>query len=265
MPAIAMEEDPGPRRYLDLLERAAAAVDVPVIASLNGATPEGWTGYARSMQDAGAAAIELNIYYVPGDPRISGRDVEQRHVEILSRVKQRSPCRWRSSSALTSAPPRARDAPRRGRAPTGSCCSTVSCSQTSIPSSLPSSRGSTSRVRPMHGCHARGSRCCEGASAPRWRPRPGSRCPPTSLDTCSRAPTSVMTTSALLRHGPEYASELLDGLSAWMTRKGFDASMSCAACSRCRQPPISGVRACRLCRGDARSQRWCLRSLVGRR
>ena len=58
-----------------------------MIASLNGVTPDGWTDYARAMQDAGAAAIELNIYYLPGDPQISGREVEQRHVDILERVK----------------------------------------------------------------------------------------------------------------------------------------------------------------------------------
>ncbi len=83
----AAEDEAGPRRYLSLLERAAAAVDVPVIASLNGVTPGGWADYARAMQDAGAAAIELNIYYLPGDPRISGRDVEQRHIDVLTRVK----------------------------------------------------------------------------------------------------------------------------------------------------------------------------------
>ena len=82
------EEEPGPRQYLSLLERAAAAVDVPVIGSLNGVTPGGWADYARAMQDAGAAAIELNIYYLPGDPHISGRDVEQRHVDVLARVKE---------------------------------------------------------------------------------------------------------------------------------------------------------------------------------
>ena len=73
--AASPEQDAGPRRYLSVLERAAAAVDVPVIASLNGVTPEGWTDYARAMQDAGAGAIELNIYYLPGDPHTSGRDV----------------------------------------------------------------------------------------------------------------------------------------------------------------------------------------------
>ena len=86
VPAIA-KEDAGARPYLSLVERAAAAVDVPVIASLNGVTPEGWVDYARAMQDAGAAAIELNIYYLPGDPQVSGRDVEQRHVDVLQRVK----------------------------------------------------------------------------------------------------------------------------------------------------------------------------------
>ena len=80
-------EDAIPRRYLSLLERAAAAVDVPVIGSLNGVTTGGWTSYARAMQDAGAAAIELNIYYIPGDAYITGREVEQRHIDILGRVK----------------------------------------------------------------------------------------------------------------------------------------------------------------------------------
>ena len=83
----AADDEPGPRRYLSLLERAAAAVDIPVIGSLNGVTPGGWAGYAAAMQDAGAAAIELNIYYLPGDPHTSGRDVEQRHLDILTRVK----------------------------------------------------------------------------------------------------------------------------------------------------------------------------------
>jgi dihydroorotate dehydrogenase (fumarate) len=58
-----------------------------VIASLNGGQPGGWANYAHAMQDAGAAAIELNIYYLPGDRHTSGRDVEQRHVDVLTRVK----------------------------------------------------------------------------------------------------------------------------------------------------------------------------------
>ena len=60
--------EPSAARYLRLIERASGAVDVPVIGSLNGSTEGGWTRLARSMEDAGASAIELNIYFVPGDP-----------------------------------------------------------------------------------------------------------------------------------------------------------------------------------------------------
>jgi dihydroorotate dehydrogenase (fumarate) len=83
----AADREVGPARYLRLLERAAATVEVPVIGSLNGVTPGGWVEYARAMEDSGAAAIELNISFVPGDPHISGRDVEKRHIDILTRVK----------------------------------------------------------------------------------------------------------------------------------------------------------------------------------
>jgi dihydroorotate dehydrogenase (fumarate) len=88
-PAVdgGVAEPVGPRNYLTLLERAAASVEVPVLGSLNGVTPGGWVDYARAMQDAGASGIELNIYYVPGDPRLPGRDVEQRYLDVLRLVK----------------------------------------------------------------------------------------------------------------------------------------------------------------------------------
>ncbi len=85
--APAADNGGGARRYLRLLERAAAAIDIPVIGSLNASTPGSWAGYARSMQDAGAAAIELNIYYLPGDTGVDGRAVEQRHLDVLAEVK----------------------------------------------------------------------------------------------------------------------------------------------------------------------------------
>jgi dihydroorotate dehydrogenase (fumarate) len=86
-PSRAGEPD-GAHHYLKHIERSVEAVDVPVIASLNGSTPGGWAQFARAMESAGAAAIELNIYAVPGDPHTSGRDVEDRHVEILRAVKE---------------------------------------------------------------------------------------------------------------------------------------------------------------------------------
>ncbi len=86
-PSVPTTQPVGSAHYLHLLEQASLAVDVPVIGSLNGSSPGGWSRFARSMQDAGAAAIELNIYVVPGDPHTRARDVEDRHVEILRQVK----------------------------------------------------------------------------------------------------------------------------------------------------------------------------------
>ncbi len=77
----------GPERYLDTVRRAKEALDIPVIASLNCVTQEGWSGYARSLQQAGADAIELNVYFIPSDLSMAGRDVEQRYLDILGAVK----------------------------------------------------------------------------------------------------------------------------------------------------------------------------------
>lgn len=77
----------GPDRYLDHVRRVRAAVSVPVIASLNGTTPEGWTDYARLMQDAGADALELNFYHVATDPQLGAEALEQRLLDIVAAVR----------------------------------------------------------------------------------------------------------------------------------------------------------------------------------
>ncbi len=79
----------GPEEYLEHLHNVKQAVDIPVIASLNGSTVGGWTEYAKKMQEAGADAIELNIYYIPTDPSLTGGYVEQLYLEILQAVKAR--------------------------------------------------------------------------------------------------------------------------------------------------------------------------------
>jgi dihydroorotate dehydrogenase (fumarate) len=75
-------------QYLEFIRRAREAVDIPVIASLNGVTDAGWTAYARLAQEAGANAIELNVYFIPTDLIQDGRAVEQRYIDILRAVKQ---------------------------------------------------------------------------------------------------------------------------------------------------------------------------------
>jgi dihydroorotate dehydrogenase (fumarate) len=78
----------GPARYLETLHHAVNAVDIPVIASLNGITGQGWVNYARQIEEAGADALELNIYFIPADLSMPGPEVERRYTTILKAVKQ---------------------------------------------------------------------------------------------------------------------------------------------------------------------------------
>ena len=77
----------GPEAYLEHIRKAKESTDVPIIASLNGITHGGWTGYAKEMQQAGADAIELNIYYIAADENQSGAEVEQGYIDILKAVR----------------------------------------------------------------------------------------------------------------------------------------------------------------------------------
>jgi dihydroorotate dehydrogenase (fumarate) len=77
----------GPESYLETIRKAKQAVAIPIIASLNGTSKGGWVRYAKMMQDAGADALELNIYFVAADLGMSGRDVESRYLELVAAVK----------------------------------------------------------------------------------------------------------------------------------------------------------------------------------
>jgi len=77
----------GPDAYLQHITQAKKAVDIPIIASLNGVSAKGWTSYARRMQDAGADALELNVYYIPTDPALTSARVEQVYFDVLAAVK----------------------------------------------------------------------------------------------------------------------------------------------------------------------------------
>jgi dihydroorotate dehydrogenase (fumarate) len=77
----------GPDEYLKHIMQAKAAVNIPIIASLNGATLGGWTEYARSIEAAGADAIECNIYSIPTDPETSSTTIENTYLDILRAIK----------------------------------------------------------------------------------------------------------------------------------------------------------------------------------
>lgn len=78
----------GPDEYMNLIRRAKEAVDIPIIGSLNGISTGGWTSYAASMEQAGADAIELNVYYIPANPEIPGEEIENLYLGVLAEVKK---------------------------------------------------------------------------------------------------------------------------------------------------------------------------------
>jgi dihydroorotate dehydrogenase (fumarate) len=212
-----------PRQYLNLIERAAGS-GVPVIASLNGSTVGGWTDYARAMQHAGAAALELNIYYLPGDPVVPARDNEQRYIDVLTTVK-----------AAVSIPVAVKLTPyfsslgemavRLDRAGADGLVLFNRFMQTDIdPVTLAVSTGFQL------------SRPGEATVARSWIARlrgqvRASLAASTGVETADDVAAYllagadvVMTTSSLLRHGPGHVTVLLDGLTAWMDRKGFSGT-----------------------------------------
>lgn len=74
--------------YLEYLQQLRQSLEIPLIASLNGVTADGWTGYAQQLQEAGADALELNVYYVASSIEESSSQVEQRYIDLLSEVKR---------------------------------------------------------------------------------------------------------------------------------------------------------------------------------
>jgi len=219
----AAEEEPGPRRYLSLLERAVAAVDVPVIASLNGVTPGSWVSFAQQMQAAGAAAIELNIYYLPGDPYISGRDVEQRHVDVLLLVKDAVtiPVAVKLSPHFSSTGEMALQLDEAG------ADGLVLFNRFLQPDIDPETLTLAPAVGLSSPAEARLPRTwialLRGRVQAALAATTGVEDPDDVAKYLLAGADVVMTASALLRHGPEHATVLLDGLSDWMARKGFAA------------------------------------------
>ncbi|HEY8645526.1 MAG TPA: dihydroorotate dehydrogenase-like protein [Gaiellaceae bacterium] len=217
----AADVEVGPRYYLSLLERATAAVDIPVIGSLNGITPGGWADYARQIQGAGAAAIELNIYYLPGDAHISGRDVEQRYVDVLKRVKDAVSI----PVAVKLGPYFSSTGEMALRLDDAGADALVLFNRFLQPDIDPETLAVTPATGLSSPSEARLPRTWIALLYGRVQ---ASLAATTGVETSAdvakyllAGADVVMSASALLRHGTDYATELLDGLSDWMSRKGF--------------------------------------------
>jgi len=96
----------GPEGYLEHLAHAKRSVGIPIIGSLNGVSKGGWTRYARMMEEAGADAIELNTYYLPTDPGVTGTEVEQMYFDLVAEVRAnvRIPLAVKLSAMFSSLP-----------------------------------------------------------------------------------------------------------------------------------------------------------------
>jgi dihydroorotate dehydrogenase (fumarate) len=219
----SVDDGGGPERYLRLVERAATAVDIPVIGSLNASTPGSWARYARSIQDAGAAAIEVNIYYLPGDTRVDGAGVEQRHLDVLAAVKSAATV----PVAVKLSPYFSATADMVHRLDAAGADGLVLFNrflQPDIdPETLTTVRGVTLSTP------AETRLPLTWIALLRGRVR-ASLAASTGVETASdvakyllAGADVVQSASALLRHGPEYAGALLQGLRDWMSRKGFQA------------------------------------------
>ena len=220
-PTVATR-DAGPRRYFALVEHAVSAVDVPVIASLNGVSAEGWTDCARSLQEAGAAAIELNISYLPGDPAVSGRDVEQRHLDVLGAVKQAVTV----PVAVKLGPYFSSPGEIALRLCAAGADGLVLFNRFLYPDVDPDRVDVVAGVELSTRAEARMPRIWLALLRPHVR---ASLAATTGVERSRDVAAYllvgadvVMSASALIRHGPEYASELLDGLSAWMVARRFE-------------------------------------------
>jgi dihydroorotate dehydrogenase (fumarate) len=78
----------GPDEYLRLIEQAVDAVSMPIIASLNGVTSGGWTRYARQIEQAGAAGLELNTYYLATDANVTGEQIETNYIQLVASIRE---------------------------------------------------------------------------------------------------------------------------------------------------------------------------------
>lgn len=217
-----VHEDSGPRRYLNLIQRATHAVDVPVIASLNGASVGGWTESAKAIQEAGAVAIELNIFVVPGSD-VPGREVDRHTLEVFERVKAMVdiPVAVKLSPYFSSIGEMA------GRLDAAGADALVLFNRFMHPDVDPESLTVVPGIGLSSSAEARLPRMWIAMLRGRVRAHLAASTGVERSEDVAKyllaGADVVMCASALLRHGPGYAAVLVEGLCAWMERKGFDA------------------------------------------
>ena len=229
----------GPEGYLDLVRRVKAAVAVPVVASLNGTTEGGWLRYARLLEEAGADALELNVYALATDPWDSGEAIERRTLAMARAVREAAgvPVAVKLSPFYTAFAHFARQLDRDG-----------------ADGLVLFNRFYQPDLDVEELAVARALRLSDPAELPlrlRWLAILSGRVDAslvatggihTALDAVKALMAgahAVQMVSALLRHGPEYLGLVRDELERWMAEHGYDSVESLRgtlALARCPDP-----------------------------
>ncbi|MCX6998351.1 MAG: dihydroorotate dehydrogenase-like protein [Kiritimatiellaeota bacterium] len=211
----------GPEQYLELLHQASQQVQIPIIGSLNGISSKGWIEYARKRQDAGAQGIELNLYYIPTDPKMSALAVEKHKVEVVQAVKAAVtvPVAVKLSPYFTSMASLARKLKRAGADAlvlfNRFYQPDFDIEELTVSPTLHLSTAEEIRLPLCWIAILRGQLRISLAAT-------------TGVETSAEVvkyllagADVVMTTSALLRHGPGHIATLLSGLQQWMEAKEY--------------------------------------------
>jgi dihydroorotate dehydrogenase (fumarate) len=213
----------GPDAYLNLIRQATEAVDIPIIGSLNGVTDAGWAEYAKDIADAGAQALELNVYYIPADVGIAARDVEQRYIDIVKHVKGAVsiPVSVKLSPFFSSIGEMANrfvEAGANGLVLFNRFYQPdFDLEELEVVPNLELSSASEIRL-PLMWIAILHGRVEASLAATR-----GVETAQEVVKYVMAGADVVMTTSALLRNGVGHMKTLVDGLNAWMEKRGYDS------------------------------------------
>jgi dihydroorotate dehydrogenase (fumarate) len=211
-----------PDAYLELIAGAKAAVAIPIIASLNAAQDEDWEDYATQIQSAGASALELNIYFVPANIGMTGREVEERYLTIIRAVKSRVtvPVAVKVSPYFSSTGHMATEMVAAGAE--GLVLFNrfyqpdIDVVRLAISNDLDLSRSNEMRLPLLWLAILRGRITASLAATT------GVHTPDDVVKYLLAGADVVMTTSALLEHGVSHMRILVDGLTEWLERRDMD-------------------------------------------
>lgn len=214
----------GPEDYLDLIRRAKSEVAVPVIASLNGASPGGWTLYAQILADQGIDALELNIYKIAADIRMSSGEVEDTYVSLVESVKKSIglPLAVKVGPYFSSMPDVARKLSEAGADAlvmfNRFYQPDIDLETLGVKPNLVLSDPVELRLVLRWLAILYGRIDCQMAATS------GIHGPHDAIKALLAGATVTMMASALLRHGPARLTQVRDGMEAWLSEHGYDSA-----------------------------------------